>query len=128
MADSVSAMSRCIGACAKWLLALLDELPPVLQWADAIEEAAAKAGVHYGPVLDTAGQLAWMIDEAEQSGMAEEHVVHRHDMSDSEAEAAMRTIDELRDKLSGQLADQETEFRQLGGRMTRALLQQILRR
>lgn len=98
--ETVRALRLCAADCAAWLEAILDNLPPVLQWADALQSAAAEAQKRYEPVLDTAGQLAWMIDEAEQSGLAEENFVHRYDMEDSEAEAAMKLIDELRDKLS----------------------------
>ena len=126
--EAVKALRLCVADCAAWLVQVLDNLPPVLQWADALQAAAAEAQKQYEPVLETAGQLAWMLDEAEQSGMAEETFVHRYDMEDSEAEAAMKLIEELRDKLSGQLAEQEAYFRALGGRVTRALLQQLLRR
>ena len=43
--------------------------------------------------------------------MAEERFVHRYDMEDSEAEAAMKLIDEMRDKLTVQLLEQEPHFR-----------------
>lgn len=93
MAEAVTALETCIADCAAWLLSLLDELPLVLQWSQALDDAAQEASKHYEPVLDTAGQLAWMIDEAEQSGLADERIVHRYDMEDSEAEAAMKLIE-----------------------------------
>lgn len=125
---AVQALRLCCADCAAWIDGILENLPPVLQWADALKGAAEEAHKQYEPVLETAGQLAWMIDEAQQSGMAEERFVHRYDMEDSEAEAAMKLIEELRDKLSAQLAEQEPAFRVLGGRVARALLQQLLQR
>jgi len=127
LADEARSFRLSLLSLAGWMREILDTLPPVLQWSDALHKEAGKAREHYDEVLGTAGRLAWLIDEAEQSGLADEHFVHRYDMSDSEAEAAMKQIDVLRDTLSSQLAEQETHFRIIGGRLTRSVLQQVLR-
>ena len=108
-----------------WMHQVLDNLPPLLRWADALESARQEASEHYEEVLTAAGRLAWQIFDAEKNGLAQETFVHRYDMADSEAEAAMKQIEELRDRLSASLAEQEALFRKLGGRMTRTVLQQI---
>ena len=49
--QAVEALRLCCADCAAWLDSVLENLPPVLQWADALKDAADKTREAYEPVL-----------------------------------------------------------------------------
>lgn len=83
--EGARAWKECLGSWCGWMYRVLDNLPPVLRWADELSRIRAEATEHYETVLTAAGQLAWLIYDAEKSGLAQESYVHRHSMEDSEA-------------------------------------------
>ena len=125
LAQDAHALRRLTSDYAQWMLQIQRSLPPMMRWADALREARRAAGEHYAAVLDAAGQLAWMEYEAEKSGLADEQIVHRHDMQDSEAEAALKQIADIKEKLETLSRKQDELNAVLGGRLTRSLLEGV---
>lgn len=122
LAQDVRALLRLLSGFGGWMHSMMLSLPAVCQWADALREGREAAEAHYAQVLEVAGHLAWMEYEAEKSGLKDERIVHRHDMSDNEGEAAMRQIGETRDELQSLLEDQHALNLRIGARLTRAML------
>lgn len=124
----VQALKRLLGAYAAWMGGMQQQLPPMMRWVEALRGARAEAEAHYQQVLDTVGQYTVLASEIQRSGMAEESVVHRHDMSDTEAEAAIKQRDALLDKLTELSSEQDELNHQLGGRLARSMLMSIAAR
>ena len=123
--EGLQAWRRSMESWCGWMYRLLDDLPPVLRWAEELSQVREEASEHYEQVLTAAGQLAFLLYDMEKSGMAQDTFIHRRDMEDNETEAALKQIESLRDRLSSLIADQEALFHKLGGRLTRAVLQQF---
>ena len=122
LAQDVRALLRLLSDFGGWMHSMMLSLPAVCQWADALREGREAAEAHYAQVLEVAGHLAWMEYEAEKSGLKDERIVHRYDMSDNEGEAAMRQIGETREELQSLLEDQHALNLRIGARLTRAML------
>lgn len=124
MIAQVDAFDRLMQAYAAWCGEILRALPEVMCHADAIEADRAAAMEHYRRVTEISAQIVVLRQEAEDSGLAQEKIVHRHDMEDTDAErfhADMQRMEEQRDQL---IAQQEVLNNAIGGaalcRMLRA--------
>ncbi len=124
--DDAEALMRFMAAYGVWMEQVNEGFPPIIRQYGALREAQAEAAAHYAHVLDTAGQIAWLKFEVERSGLAQERFVHRHDMTDSEAEATLRQIEDLQEKLAQQLKEQRDLDSLAGVRMTRMTLRGLL--
>lgn len=124
--DEAEALMRFMAAYGAWMKRVNEGFPPVIRQYGALREAQAEATAHYAHVLDTAGQIAWLQFEVERNGLAQERFVHRHDMTDSEAEATLRQIQDLQEKLTQQLKEQRDMDSRAGVRMTRMTLRSLL--
>lgn len=124
--DEAEALIRFMAAYGAWMKRVNEGFPPIIRQYGALKEAQAEAASHYAHVLDTAGQIAWLQFEVERNGLAQERFVHRHDMTDSEAEATLRQIEDLQEKLAQQLREQRDMDSCAGVRMTRLTLRGLL--
>lgn len=124
---SLNEIASLLDAAAAWMRRLLANLPLTLRAADALAAARQAAEDHYRQVLEAVGQIAVMELAARQSGMAEEKVVHRHDMEDNEAEQLQRAIGQWRDRLGRLEEEQKLLVRRLGGSAWLSLLRQTAR-
>lgn len=121
----LNALLRLLEGYLGWIDRVQKNLPAMMRWVDALRDARTAAEEHYQTVLEAAGQYAWLDWEIDRSGMAEERVVHRHDMKDTEAEAAMKRLDRLKEKIYELSDEQDTLNHTLGGRLTRSMLNAI---
>ena len=119
--DLLAAM-RLMRRSVSWMEEVFGSLPFPMRFAGALHEAREAAEEQYRSVLELAGQLALVQSEMERSGMGRERVVHRHDMADSESEAAVKQMDELRETLQAAAEKQEELSVRMGGRARRAML------
>ena len=111
---------------AAWMAQLCKALPLPLRDADRLQTARSDAEKQYREVLELAGQLALVRAEMDRSGMGREKIVHRHDMTDSESEAAVKQMNELQDALNAATETQAGLSQRLGGRGRRAMLQEAV--
>lgn len=121
----VEAFKRLLGGYCAWMRQMQQNLPPMMRWAEALRDARTEAEAHYQQVLDVVGQYTWLALEIQRSGMEDEHIIHRYDMRDTEAEAAIKKRDALLDQITGLSSAQDELNHKLGGRMTRSMLNTI---
>lgn len=110
-----------------WMGEMLRNLPPVLRSSGAMEEARKAAEDNYRQYIETAGQLAVMMKEAEASGLLEEKVVHRHDMEDNEAEQMQKIFQQMDARKQALAQRQEELNRRMGGAAQLLMMKQIIR-
>lgn len=122
--DTVMAV---LEGCLTWMSQVLRSLPPLLRSTGAMEEARAAAADNYRQYIETAGQLAVMIREAEASGLMEEKVVHRHDMEDNEAEKMQKIFQQMEVRKQALGARQEELNRRMGGAAQLLMMKQTIR-
>lgn len=118
---------RLMGGYARWLREVCEELPASMQWTEQLETARGEAEEHYKQIIELAGRLALLEHDAEAGDMANERFVHRHDMSDSAAEATMRRIGEMKEELAALAQAQEALNKRIGGRAQRNMLEGFVR-
>ena len=97
-------------------------LPAVMRWSTDLQQARGQSADHYALVLDTAAQLSLLEYEAEQGHMAEERTIHRYNMKETDAEAVLRQIQELKEKLTVLQEEQMSLDKVIGGRMRCGML------
>ncbi len=124
--DEAEALMRFMAGYGAWMKRVNEGIPNVIRQYGTLRQAQTEAAAHYAHVLDTAGQIAWLQFEVERSGLAQERFVHRHDMTDSEAEATLRQIQDLQEKLAQQVKEQRDMDSRAGVRMTRMTLRSLL--
>lgn len=110
-----------------WMAEMLRNLPPLLRSSGAMEEARKAAEDNYRQYIETAGQLAVMMKEAEASGMLEEKVVHRHDMEDNEAEQLQKVFQQMDARKQALAQRQEELNRRMGGAAQLLMMKQIIK-
>ena len=110
-----------------WMAEMLRNLPPLLRSSGAMEEARKAAEDNYRQYIETAGQLAMMVKEAEASGMLEEKVVHRHDMEDNEAEQLQKVFQQMDARKQALAQRQEELNRRMGGAAQLLMMKQIIK-
>lgn len=99
----------------RWMSDMLRTMPPLLRSSSAMEQARQQAAENYRQYIETAGQLAMMRQEAQENGLMEEKIVHRHDMNDSEAERMQRIFQQMEERKQALAQQQETLNRRIGG-------------
>ncbi|MBR2719475.1 MAG: hypothetical protein IKB78_09300 [Clostridia bacterium] len=110
-----------------WMSGMLRNLPPLLRSSGAMEEARKAAEDNYRQYIETAGQLAVMMKEAETSGMLGEKVVHRHDMEDNEAEQMQKIFQQMDQRKQALALRQEELNRRMGGAAQLLMMKQIIK-
>lgn len=121
------AVMRLLNGYQQWIQQITDTMPPQMRYAAHISALRRAAEHNYLLVVELAGQLRELEYAAQVSGMAEEKIVHRYSMEDSEAEQLMKRIEAERDKLSGLREQQAALNQRLGGAGTRAMLERFER-
>lgn len=127
MAADLQAAMRLLSAYAQWMRDVLSELPTAMSWTDEMEAAVSECRAHYRKITELAGHLAVMEDDALRINAAEEGFIHRHDNTDTPAEALLKQIAAVKEQLTALEAEQEELDRRIGGRMARALLSETAR-
>lgn len=126
LADLDHAMALLNGFIA-WMSDVLRNMPPLLRSTSAMEQARQEAADNYRQYIETAGQLAVMIREAEQSGLMQEKAVHRHDMEDNEAEKMQKIFQQMEAKKQLFAQKQEPLNRRIGGAAQLLMMKEMLR-
>lgn len=126
LADLDNAMSLLNGFIT-WMSDMLRNMPPLLRSSSAMEQARQEAADNYRQYIETAGQLAVMIREAEQSGLMREKAVHRHDMEDNEAEKMQKIFQQMEAKKQLLAQKQEPLNRRIGGAAQLLMMKEMLR-
>lgn len=125
LAELDSAMALMNG-CVQWMGEVLRNMPPLLRSTSAMEQARQEAADNYRQYIETAGQLAVMVKEAEQSGLLEEKVVHRHDMQDNEAEKMQKVFQQMEARKQALSERQEPLNRRIGGAAQLLMMKEML--
>jgi len=116
-----------MGGFITWMSDMLRNIPPLLRSTSAMEQARQEAADNYRQYIETAGQLAVMLREAEQSGLMQEKVVHRHDMQDNEAEKMQKIFQQMEEKKQLLAQKQEVLNRRIGGAAQLLMMKEMLR-
>ena len=127
MLEELDAAYELLNGFAAWMRQVLRNLPPLLRSSGAMEEARKAAEDNYRQYIETAGQLAVMMKEAEDNGMLEEKVVHRHDMEDNEAEKLQKIFQQMEERKQALARQQETLNRRMGGAAQLLMMKQTIR-
>lgn len=123
--DDVTAL---LEGCRSWMTDMLRNLPPLLRSASAAEEARQAAAENYKQYIETAGQLIVMLREAEESGLAREKIVHRHDMADNESEKMLKLFQQIEVKKQALQARQAELNRRIGGAAQLLMMKEAINR
>ncbi|MBE5803839.1 MAG: hypothetical protein E7316_04935 [Clostridiales bacterium] len=126
MLAELDAAAALLDGFARWMCQVLRNLPPLLRSSSAMEQARQEAADNYRQYIETAGQLAVMIREAEQSGLLEEKVVHRHDMEDNEAEKMQKIFQQMEARKQALAARQEELNLRMGGAAQLLMMKQTI--
>lgn len=111
-----------------WTTELLRGLPPLLRSASALEEARQAASENYRQYIETSAQLTVMCREAEESGLSQEKMVHRHDMADNESEKMLKVFEQIDMKRQTLLLHQQQMNQRIGGAATLLMMKEHIRR
>lgn len=125
--EQLRTIMRLLDGYSLWVRQITDTMPPQMRYAAHIAALRRAAEHNYLMVVELAGQLREMEYAARVSGMAEEKIVHRYSMEDSEAEKLMKRIEAARDKLSGLREQQAALNQRLGGAGTLEMLEHFER-
>lgn len=109
-----------------WMGELLRNMPPLLRSSSAMEQARQEATDNYRQYVETAGQLAVMLQEAEQSGMMQEKAVHRHDLQDNETEKLQKILQQMEARKLALATRQEELNRRIGGAAQLLMMKEML--
>lgn len=125
MQDLDCAMNLLRG-CLGWMSAMLRNMPPLLRSSSAMEQARHAAAENYRQYIDVAGQLAMLRQEAQESGLLEEKIVHRHKGETDEAEQLQQLFARMEEKKQALAQQQESHNRRIGGPAQLLMMKSLL--
>ncbi len=109
-----------------WMSALLRSMPPLLRSSSVMEQARQAAAENYRQYIDVAGQLAMLRQEAQESGLLEEKIVHRSSTEDDESEQLLQVFRQMEEKKQALAQQQEALNRRIGGPAQLLMMKSLL--
>ncbi len=125
--DDVACVTRLMRVALLWMGSLMHTLPPEMTHAAQLGKAREEAWSHYQELVELAGQLAMLDDDAQQSEAFEEGRVYRDAVDDdSESIQAGRRIDAVQQEIDRRAAVQAKLNERIGGAAAVGLVQGAL--
>ena len=100
-------------------------VPLIMLYARELQSLTEEAWKHYEQVLDIAGRVALLSYDVERTGIADENLVHRGSMKETEGEQARRFLEQAREHLDTVQEEQEILNQKIGGRALLNMLQRM---
>ena len=124
--EEVNITERAMRALTLEILSLIRSLPPLLREAEKSDSLWDQAVRACGRTVTLGSEVDVRRREAEESGVDKVQPVHRVSMSDTEEEEMIRRLDQMASELKEAQAEREELFRQGGGWMAHAALEDCL--
>lgn len=128
LSAGLARLDRAFRALALQILTLLQSLPAPCREAEPVSDLWEKAIRVCGRFVTEASEYDVRRQEAADSGVDRVRPVHRVSLSDTEEEEMLRRLDQMAAGLSALQAEREEVFRQAGGWLSRAALEDCLSR
>lgn len=125
--EDVTQLTRLMRVIILWMSGLMHTLPPEMTHWEELGPTMEEARKHYQGLVDLAGQLAMLDEEAQQSEAFDEGRVYRNGVGDeSESAQAMHRIDAVRQEIDRRSAIHARFSQKLGGAASVRLVQDAL--
>ncbi len=126
--DDVDRLTRLMQVVLIWMGGLMHSLPPEMTHGEAFARARGEAQEHYQALVELAGQLTMLDDEAQLAEVYEEGRVYRRQEEEAESESVLtgRRIDAVRQEMERRRVEQARCSQRIGGAASIRLLQEAL--